>query len=64
MLIREFNIRYEKNIPDVVLYAGELLEHLGHIFLVDFGTANCIDKATAQYIAYLQYVHEREMRGY
>ena len=64
MLIQEYNIRHKMKWPPVVIYAGEFLEHLGHIFLVDFGPADATSKAADQYIAYLEYVNERESLGY
>lgn len=64
MLIQEYNIRHKMNWPPEVIYSGELLQHLGFIFLLDFGWANCVDKATDQYIAYLEYAHQRETNGY
>ena len=64
MLMKEYAIRYKKIFPPEVEYSGEFLENLGHIFLVDFGASNAIDKATDQYITYLEYINDRETRGY
>ena len=64
MLMKEYALRYKKTFPPEVLYAGEMLEYLGHIFLVDFGASNALDKATDQYITYLEYINDRETRGY
>lgn len=64
MLIREYALRTKKTFPPEVIYAGEFLENLGHIFLVDFGASNAVDKAADQYIAYLEYVYQREFNGY
>lgn len=64
MLMSEYNLRFHKNWDPVSLYASEFLEHLGHIFGLDFGYANAIDKAADQYVAYLEFVNERDQRGY
>ena len=64
VLIREYALRTKKTFPPEVIYAGEFLENLGHIFLVDFGASNAVDKAADQYIAYLEYVYQREFNGY
>jgi hypothetical protein len=64
MLMREYALRQKKTFPDEVLYAAEFLEHLSLIFGVDFGASNAVDKATDQHITYLEFVHEKEMRGY
>ena len=64
MLMKEYAIRYKKIFPTEVEYSGEFLENLGHIFLVDFGASNAIYKATDQYITYLEYINDRETRGY
>ncbi len=64
MLMSEYALRYNKSFPPEAVYASEFLEHLGHIFLKDFGSGNAIDKAADQYILYLEFLNERDMRGY
>ena len=64
MLMKEYALRYKKKFPAEVIYASEFLENLGHIFLVDFGASTAVDKATDQYIIYLEYVNDRDKRGY
>ena len=64
MLIREFDLRYKKNLPEMVLYAGTTLERYGFIFLVDFGIQNAVDKAASVYIGWLEDEHQREMNGF
>lgn len=54
MLIREFNLRYKKNLPEVVVYAGETLERYGFIFMIDFDPTNAIEKATKVYLGWLE----------
>ena len=64
MLIREFDLRYKKNLPEMVLYAGTTLERYGLIFLVDFGIQNAVDKAANVYIGWLEEEYQREMNGF
>ena len=64
MLIREFDLRYKKNLPEMVLYAGTTLERYGFIFLVDFGIQNAVDKAASAYIGWIEEEHQREMNGF
>lgn len=60
MLIREFNLRYKKNLPEIVLYAGSGLERYGFIFMRDFGTENAVDKAALVYLGWLEDEDQRE----
>jgi len=47
VLIREYEARYSRyGLDPVVLFAGELLESMGMMFLVDFGVGNAVNKAT------------------
>ena len=47
MLIRDYgNWHTRHGLDPIVLFAGELLESRGLMFLVDFGTGNAVDKAT------------------
>ena len=64
MLIREFDLRYNKNLPEITLYAGGMLERYGFIFLVDFGIQNAIDKAANAYIGWLEEENQRDMNGF
>ena len=64
MLIREFNIRYNRNLPEEVLYAGDYLEHLGFIFTLDFGTETAVDRAALEYTKWLDDLHYWEYNGY
>ena len=64
MLMKEYARKNGKQFTDLELYAGMMLERLGFIFLIDFSWSNAVDKATEQNIAYLEYAHEREQRGY
>lgn len=64
MLIREFDLRYKKNLPEMVLYAGATLERYGFLFLVDFGIQDAVDKAAKVYIGWLEEEHQREMNGF
>lgn len=64
MLMREFDLRYKKNLPEMVLYAGTTLERYGFIFLVDFGIQNAVDKAASAYIGWLEDEHQRVMNGF
>jgi hypothetical protein len=64
MLIREFNIRHKRNLPETVLYAGEMLERSGFIFMIDFGTENAIDIAATEYTKWLDDLHYWEFNGH
>lgn len=46
MTIREYRDHHRPSMSDDVLAAGEFLESNGFRFLVDFGTANALDKAS------------------
>lgn len=64
MLMKEYARTSGRLFTDVELYAGQMLERLGFIFLIDFGWATAVDKAVEQNIAYLEYAHQRENNGY
>ena len=64
MLMSEYNRQYCRDYPKEVLYAGEFLEHLGMVFAKDFGNGNAVDIAANQFIMYLEFLNEGNMRGY
>ena len=64
MLMSEYNRQYCREYPLEVLYAGEFLEHLGFVFAKDFGNGNALDIAAKHFILYLEFLNERNMRGY
>jgi hypothetical protein len=45
MLISEFSLRNKEPLPDIVLFAGDLLEHHGELFGHTFGVQTAVDKA-------------------
>jgi hypothetical protein len=63
MLIREFNLRHQRNLPETVLYAGDFLEHIGFIFMIDFGVLNAIDIASTEYTKWLDDLYYWELNG-